>query len=128
MSSTRLKDETPSNYVTTNIMDESSESDNFSDSNRELDDTSSVEDQKVTAVIAVIDTSTEDPASGIEHSKRCCRTNKLLFTKKIRVLLDSGSDGDIWFHKKGTTNTSPTLKGRWLLQLGFSVQMDRPSL
>jgi hypothetical protein len=74
MSSTRLKDETPSNDVTTNIMDESAESDNFLDSNHKLDDTSSVENQKVTAVIAVIDTSTEDPASGIEHSKRCRRT------------------------------------------------------
>jgi hypothetical protein len=70
MSSTRFKDEAPTNDVTTNSMDESSESDNFSDSNHELDDTSSVEDQKVTAVVAVIDTSTEDPAAGIEHSKR----------------------------------------------------------
>jgi hypothetical protein len=113
MSSTRLKDETPTNDVTTNIMDESAESDKFSDSNHELDDTSSVEDQKVTAVIAVIDTSTEDPASGIEHSKRCRRTNKLLFTKKITVLLDSGSDGDIWFHKKGTTKRFPCTESRW---------------
>jgi hypothetical protein len=100
MSSTRFKVETPTN-VTTDNMDESSESGDFADSNHEMDDTSSVEDQKVTAVVAVIDTSTEDPASGIEYSKRCHRTNKLLFTKKIRVLLDSGSDGDIWFHKKG---------------------------
>ena len=113
MSSTRIKDETPAHDVTTNSRDESAESDNFSDSDYELDDTSSVEDQKVTAVIAVIDTSTEDPASGIEHFKRCRRTNKLLFTKKIRVLLDSGSDGDIWFHKKELPNASPTLKGRW---------------
>ncbi len=87
MSSTHFKNETPTS-VTTNSMDESSEPGNFSDFNHEMDDTSSVEDQKVTAVVAVIDTSTEDPASGIEHSKRCCHTNKLLFTKKIRVLLD----------------------------------------
>eukprot|EP00956_Cyclotella_meneghiniana_P021002 scaffold37682_cov57-Cyclotella_meneghiniana.AAC.1 len=58
-------------------------------------------------VIAVIDTSTDDPENGIEHSKRCRRTNKLLFTKKIRVLLDSGSDGDIWFHRKGATKRFP---------------------
>jgi hypothetical protein len=128
MSSTRFKDQTPTKDVTTNNMDESSESDNFSDSNHEMDDTSSVEDQKVTAVVAVIDTLTEDPASGIEHSKKCRRNNKLLFTKKIRVLLDSGSDGDIWFHKKDLPNASPTLKGFAILQLGFSVQMDRPSL
>ncbi len=113
MSSTRFEDEAPTNDVTKNNMDKSSESDNFSDSNHELDDTSSVEDQKVTAVVAVIDTLTEDPASGIEHAKRCRRNNKLLFTKKIRVLLDSGSDGDIWFHKKELPNASPTLKGRW---------------
>ncbi len=32
---------------------------------------------------------------------------KLLFTKKVRVLLDSGSDGDIWFHRKGATKRFP---------------------
>jgi hypothetical protein len=114
-------------------MDESSEPGNFSDSNHEMDNTSSVEDQKATAVVAVIDTSTEDPASGIEHSKRCRRTNKLLFTKKVRELLDTGSDGDIFGSiKKELPNASPTLKGRWqsltILQLGFSIQMGRPSL
>ena len=71
------------------------------------DDTSSLEDQKVTAVIAVINTSTENQASGIEHSKRCRRTKKLLFTKKVRVLLNSGSDGDIWFHRKETNKRFP---------------------
>jgi hypothetical protein len=131
MSSTCFKDKTPTN-VTTDDMDESSESDNFSDSNHEMDDTSSVEDQKVTAVVAVIDTSTEDPASGIEHS-RCCRTNKLLFTKKIRVLLDSGSDGDIWFHKKGATKRFPYTERQtaksYHTSAGVSIhQMDRPSL
>ena len=60
MSSTRIKDETPANDVTTNSMDESAESDNFSDSDHKMNDISSVEDQKVTAVVAVIDTFTED--------------------------------------------------------------------
>jgi hypothetical protein len=78
MSSTRFKDETPTKVT----MDESSGSGNYSDSDHKMDNTASVEDQKVTAVVAVIDTSTEDPASGIEHSKRCRRTNKLLFAKK----------------------------------------------
>ena len=33
--------------------------------------------------------------------------------KKIRVHLDSGSDGDIWFHlEKELPNAFPTLKGR----------------
>ena len=104
MSSIRFKDETPSK-VTTNRMDDPSDPDN--DTEQELEDSSSVEDQKVTAVIAVIDTSTEDPTNGIEHSRRCRRTKKLLFTKKIRVLLDTGSDGDIWFHRKGATKRFP---------------------
>jgi len=99
MSSTRFKDETPPN-VTTQLEEPS---DSEQDTDQEMEDTSSVEDQKVTAVVAAIDTATEDHTNGIEHSKRCCRTNKLLFTKKIRVLLDSGADGDIWFHRKGAT-------------------------
>jgi hypothetical protein len=103
MSSTRFKDETPTKVTTE--LEEPSESDQ--DTYQEMDDTSSVEDQKVTAVVAVIDTATEDHTNGIEHSKRCRRTNKLLFTKKIRVLLDSGSDGDIWFHRKGATKRFP---------------------
>ena len=84
-------------------MDTSSDTDYYSVSNNILHD----DTQKVTAVIAAIDTATEDIESGIEHSKRCRRTNKLLFTKKIRVLLDSGSDGDIWFHRKGATKRFP---------------------
>ena len=103
MSSTRFKDETPPNVSTE--LEETSDSEQ--DTNQEMDDTSSVEEQKVTAVVAVIDTATEDPTNGIEHSKRCRRTKKLLFTKKIRVLLDSGSDGDIWFHRKGATKRFP---------------------
>ena len=74
-------------------------------------DTSSVEDQKVTAVIAAIDTSTEDQASGFEHSKRCRRTKKLLFTKKVRVLLDSVVISG--FTEREPPNASPTLNGRW---------------
>ena len=105
---TNIKKDAPSN-VTKNNMEVSFDADNFaaSQQNIEEDDTSSVEAQKVTAVVAVIDTSTEDPDFGIEHSKRCRRTKKLLFTKKIRVLLDSGSDGDIWFHRKGATKRFP---------------------
>ena len=102
MSSTRFKDDTPPNV--SNEVEETSDSEN---TNQDMDDTSSVEEQKVTAVVAVIDTATEDPTNGIEHSKRCRRTKKLLFTKKIRVLLDTGSDGDIWFHRKGATKRFP---------------------
>ena len=76
MSSTRFKDDTPPNV--SNEVEETSDSEN---TNQDMDDTSSVEEQKVTAVVAVIDTATEDPTNGIEHSKRCRRTKKLLFTK-----------------------------------------------
>ena len=102
MSFTNIETSTPTN-VTNNM--ETEQLYNFTAAQQYIDDddTSSVEDQKVTAVVAAIDTSTEDPEFGIEHSKRCRRTKKLLFTKKVRVLLDSGSDGDIWFHRKGAT-------------------------
>jgi hypothetical protein len=50
MSSTCFKDKTPTNVTTDNI-DESSESDIFSDSSHKMDDTSSMEDQKVTTVV-----------------------------------------------------------------------------
>ena len=76
-------------------MDESTDSD-YEPAEQE-NSTSSEEEQKVTAVIVIIDTVTEDQATGPEHSKRFCHSRKLLFTKKIRVLMDSGSDGDIWF-------------------------------
>ena len=58
---------------------------------------SSAQEHKVTAVVAIIDTATKDQTSGCENSKRCRRSSKLLFTKKSKVLLDSGSDGDVWF-------------------------------
>ena len=69
--------------------------------------TPSVDNQKVTAVIAVIDNAIEDLASGHEQSSRRRNNSKYLFTQKIKVLLDSGSDGDIWFHSKGTTKRFP---------------------
>jgi hypothetical protein len=56
MSSTRFKDETPTKVTTE--LEEPSDSDQ--DTYQEMNDTSSVEDQKVTAVVAVIATATED--------------------------------------------------------------------
>jgi hypothetical protein len=54
MSSTRFKDETPTKVTTE--LEEPSDSDQ--DTYEEMNDTSSVEDQKVTAVVAVIATAT----------------------------------------------------------------------
>ena len=103
-----FKQQELSNDVTVEIIDDSSDSDTESEDDLSIEEEDpSIADQKVTAVIAVIDTATEDPTSGHEHSKRCRRSNKLLFTKKIRVLLDTGSDGDIWFHRKGATKRFP---------------------
>ena len=39
-----------------------------------------------------------------EHSARCCPSNAV-----IKVLLDSGSDGNLTFHKKGTPMHFPYL-------------------
>eukprot|EP00956_Cyclotella_meneghiniana_P003714 scaffold4513_cov37-Cyclotella_meneghiniana.AAC.9 len=78
MSSTRFKDESQHD-VTHKIPDDLSDSGSGPESDCDENDTASVRDQKVTAVIAVIDTSTEDPEYGIEHSKRCRKTDKLLW-------------------------------------------------
>ena len=90
-----------------NLCDFSNSENEFSSNMDEESISPSVVEQKVTAVIALIDTATEDKENGIEHSKRCRRSSKLLFTKKVRVLLDSGSDGDIWFHRKEATKRFP---------------------
>ena len=39
-----------------------------------------------------------------EHPDRHCTSNNI-----ITVLLDSGSDGDLWFHEKGTPQHFPYL-------------------
>ena len=64
----------------------------------------------VTAIVAVLE-------AGPELSPKCktgkgyIKTSsiKLLKQKVIRVLLNSGSDGDLMFHEKGTTKSYPYL-------------------
>ena len=53
----------------------------------------------VTAVLAVM-----SAGSKVQHSSK-----KIPKKKLIRVLLDSGSDGDLLFHKKGTPKHFPYL-------------------
>ena len=62
----------------------------------------------VTAIIAeMINPVTKNQASSdLEHPKK--RHNNNL----IKVLLDTGSDGDLMFHKKEPTNAFPTWLGR----------------
>ena len=49
-------------------------------------------------------------------------------SNKIKVLVDSVSDGDAYFLKNEQTNTFPTWKGRCqslgILQMGASKQME----
>jgi hypothetical protein len=54
--------------------------------------------QGVTAFMAVL------------KAENSCRSSKKSSTKKlVRVLLDTGSDGDLLFHEKGTTKQFPYL-------------------
>ena len=66
-----------------------------------LDDTSTLADLegRVTAVVAKVKyEATESQARRkFEHPGRRCTSNNI-----IKVLLDSSSDGDLWFHEKGT--------------------------
>ena len=65
---------------------------------------------RVTAVVAKerYQKATENQAKQrFEHSARSCPSNTV-----IKVLLDSGSGGDLMFHEKGTPMHSPTWLGR----------------
>jgi len=73
-----------------------------------LDDASNPPDSEgcVTAVVAKVK---YQATKGLtcrksKHHGRCCTSNNI-----IRVLLDSGSDGDLWFHEKGTPMHFPYL-------------------
>ena len=121
LNASRIKNNSPI-VVTNQDLDESTDSDYEPVEHEEEDNTSSGEEQKVTAVIAIIDTATDDQAYGHEHSKRCRHSSKLLFTKKIRVLLDSGSDGDIWFHWKRTTKHLPYIE--WQMAKSYHTSAE----
>ena len=62
------------------------------------------EEVHVTAVVALISNKAESKASSSrKHLKKSQRSNL------IRVLLDTGSDGDLWFQEKGTPLSFPYL-------------------
>ena len=61
----------------------------------------------VTAVPAVVILSCCHSATNHNKQKSSTSNKKVTRKKVIRVLLDSGSDGDLWFHKKGTTKHFP---------------------
>ena len=60
----------------------------------------------LTAVMAKVKyTATNSQAySNNKHPGRRCTSNNI-----IKVLLDSGSDGDLWFHEKGTPSEKAKL-------------------
>jgi hypothetical protein len=59
----------------------------------------------VTAIIAklVYNKANSQSSSGLKHQSNSLKSNL------IRVLLDSGSDGDLWFQEKGTKPRFPYL-------------------
>ena len=56
----------------------------------------------VTAVPAVLLVSDRRRATSQDSQRASTSNNKITRKKVIKVLLDTGSDGDLWFHKKGT--------------------------
>ena len=61
----------------------------------------------MTAVPAVVILSDRRRTTHHDSQRASTSNNKITRKKVIRVLLDSGSDGDLWFHKKGTTKHFP---------------------
>ncbi len=95
---TKLDIYTPFDPIkTTHELDSSNISDNFSEQRN--DSLCPNKKQGVTAVMAVM---VAENKSG--HSSKRSPTKKL-----VRVLLDTGSDGDLLFHQKGTTKQFPYL-------------------
>ncbi len=95
---TKLDVYTPSDPIkTTPELDSATTSDNFSE--QRIQPPLSETRQGVTAVMAVMTGLNKSPSSNKKVSKK----------KTIRVLLDSGSDGDLLFHKKGKSKQFPYL-------------------
>jgi hypothetical protein len=78
-------------------------------SNADMDDTASTDNKNsatgVTAIIAKLVNNKADSQS----SSGLKRQSKSLKSNLIKVLLDSGSDGDLWFQEKGTKPRFPYL-------------------
>ncbi len=94
---TKLDVYTPSDPIkTTQKLVNPNKSDNFSE--QQNDSPCSDQRQRVTAVMAVM------IVEKSRHSSKKSPPKKL-----VRVLLDTGSDGDLLFHEKGTTKQFPNL-------------------
>jgi hypothetical protein len=113
---TKLDVYTPSDPIkTTPELDSSTTSNNFSEQRVPSVETR----QGVTAVMAVMKGLNKKPNSNKKVSKK----------KTIRVLLDSGSDGDLLFHKKGKSKQFPYLPRQvpkhGIRRMGTSKQKGR---
>ncbi len=115
---TKLVNYTPSDPIkTTPKLDSSITSDNFSE--QQKDSPCSDQKQGVTAVMAVMMVDTTS-----RHSSK-----KTPMKKLVRVLFDTGSDGDLLFHEKGTAKQFPYLTRQvpksWRTSNGLSKQKER---
>ena len=78
----------------------------------------------VTAIVAV---AKAGPKFGLNKKAKTKSSSKKVTRKIIRILLDSGSDGDLMFHKKGTPKSFPLGRYQELgaRQMGTSPQKER---
>jgi hypothetical protein len=91
-----------SNSTDTNSFEDSDEGSTVSDTSSNADTDGKA---GVTAIIAklVHNKADSQSSSGLKHQSKSRKSNL------IRVLLDSGSDGDLWFQEKGTKSRFPYL-------------------
>ena len=87
---------------------ESENNDVIQESDQTLDDASTLSDSegRVTAVVAKVkyEATKSQACRKIKHPGRHCTSDNI-----IKVLLDSGSDGDLWLHEKGAPMHFPYL-------------------
>ena len=99
-----------SNSTDTSSCEDSDDSSTASDtsSNADIDGKAKTDNKNsatgVTALIAkLVNKADSQSSSGLKHQSKSLKSNL------IRVLLDSGSDGDLWFQEKGTKPRFPYL-------------------
>ncbi len=90
------------------IAQASKSNDETKESHQTFDDASALSESegRVTAIVAKVkyEATKSRVRRKIEHPGRHCTSNNI-----IKVLLDSGFDGDLWFHEKGTPIPFPYL-------------------
>ena len=107
----KLNNNSSSPIKTTQLEQDSSSSPSFE---QQSSNSPHLRKNGVTAVLATLFTRTDSPGQKAKASKYKSKYKKLKSSSKkvqkprlIKVLLDSGSDGDLLFHKKGTPKYFP---------------------